>query len=231
MPAELIDPRKYMKGEVRLHKVDPLLIKWGVATNGAVPDSLELDGLVRNLQPNGLPEGWNPLTGFMHNDFLYEWGAIFGSLLCRKGLNYGIGGMYVEYENVGTPGDPVSAPAFTRDAEEGVDYYNGLSGSADRDYLRVPLVSAGLSSSDQTKFPKGNLATFFAQTSGVAGVHGKPFSDANNSTVFGGALVAFVDEADHTRDLILSRFYVSTGKQQPKLSTSQVGFEWRLTLG
>jgi hypothetical protein len=53
---------------------------------------------------------------------------------------------------------------------------------------------------------------------------------ADNSTVFGGALVAFVDEDDHTRDLVLSRFYVSPRAQQPKLSTSQVGFEWRVKL-
>lgn len=221
---ELIDPRKYMRGEVRLHSVP-------------VPSYLDrVRRMVRRRHPDPaaspvLYRGWTPLTDFEHNDFLYEWGAIFGNLLCRRGLNYGVGGMYVEFENVGTPGDPVAPPAFTRDADEGVDYYNALADSADRDYLRVPLISATMGSSDEAKFPKGNRPTFFAQTGGVAGVHGKPFSDADNSVVFGGALVAFVDEADHTRDLVLSRFYVSTGKQQPKLSTSQIGFEWRLTLG
>jgi hypothetical protein len=148
----------------------------------------------------------------------------------RKGLNYGIGGMYMEFENTASPGDQVSPPAFTRDAGEGVEYYNGLSMSSDRDYLRVPLIASTLGISNETNFPKGNQPSFFAQTVGVAGVHGKPFSDANNSTVFGGALVAFVDEEDHTRDIVLSRFYLEVDKQQPKLSTSQIGFEWRLTL-
>lgn len=176
-------------------------------------------------------EIWTPLSEFSHNDFLYEWGAIFANLLLRKGLNYGIGGMYIEFENTGSPGDPVSAPTFSRDPDEGVEYYNELAFSADRDYLRVPLVSGSLDSTDAAKFPRGNRPSFFAQTTGVAGVHGKAFSDVANSTVFGGALVAFVDDADATRDIVLSRYYVDVEKQQVKLSTSQIGFEWRLILG
>ena len=222
MPSELIDPSKYVTGEVRLHCVFPVGRSTGKSTWQMHPC------------PKGEPQVWNhwsQRTDWERNKFLYEWGAIFGNLLMRKGLNYGVGGMYIEYENVGTPGDPVTAPVFGRDADEGVDYYNGLAGSSDRDYLRVPLVAATMDSTDEVKFPKGNRPVFFAQTTGVVGVHGKPFSDADNSVVFGGALVAFVDEDDPTRDLVLSRFYVSAQKQQPKLSTSQVGFEWRLTLG
>lgn len=214
-----IDPSKYMKGEVRAFSV-PLVVKCGRAVSKSTSNVM-LDFVKQ----------WTPTTEFRHNDFLYEWGAIFANLLMRKGLNYGIGGMYLEFENTASPGDPVSPPAFTRDADQGVDYYNGLSLSSDRDYLRVPLIASTLDISDATNFPKGNQPSFFAQTVGVAGVHGKPFSDANNSTVFGGALVAFVDEEDHTRDIVLSRFYLDVDKQQPKLSTSQIGFEWRLTLG
>lgn len=218
MPRDVITPAGYMRGEVRLHRVRPLTVQ----------------DLIHERRPDPafewLPRRWAPLTDYVHNDFLYEWGAIFGSLLLRKGLTYGIGGMYIEFENVGSPGDPVSVPTFTRDAAEGVDYYNALSGSPDRDYLRVPLVSATLDSSDPVNFPKGNRPVFFAQTAGVTGVHGKPFSDADNSTVFGGALVAFVDDADPTRDLVLSRFYLSADNQQVKLATSQVGLEWRVTL-
>lgn len=182
-------------------------------------------GEVRLTRPGAPPGG-----AWESNALLYEWGAIFGQLLLRSGLNYGIGGMYIEFENVTNPGTPVAAPTFTRDAAEGQAYYTALSASADRDYLRVALISATLGSSDKAKYPLGNQPTFFAQTSGTAGVHGKPFSDVNNSTVFGGALVAFVDEADATRDLVLSRFYLSIGRQQVKLPTSQIGLEWRLTL-
>lgn len=177
------------------------------------------------------PLGWTLAHPFVPNAILYEWGAIFGALLRRQGLNYGIGGMYFEFENVGTPGDPVSAPAFDRGPDEGVNYYNGLSGSGDRDYLRVPLLATTSDSTDEAKFPHGNRPSFFAQTTGVEGVHGKPFSDANNSVVFGGALVSFVDDTDHTRDLVLSRFYLEPAQQLPKLATGQIGFEWRLTLG
>lgn len=168
---------------------------------------------------------WEP------NALLYEWGAIFSQLILRRGLNYGIGGMYIEFENVNNPGDPVTAPTFTRDVGEGLDYYNALANSSNRDYLRVSIISGTLDTSDPVKFPKGNQPVFFAQTSGLVGVHGKPFSDVNNSTVFGGALVSFVDETDHTLDLVLSRSYVSTARQQVKLPTSQIGFEWRLTFG
>lgn len=151
-------------------------------------------------------------------------------MLLKQGLQYGIGGMFFEFENVADSDDAVSSPTVNRDPAEGVEYYNGLADSADRDYLRVPLIAGLLNSSDEVNFPNGNTPTFFAQTTGVAGVHGKPFSDASNSKVFGGALVAFVDNDDPTRDLVLSRFYFDPAAQQVKLSTSQIGLEWQVIL-
>lgn len=174
--------------------------------------------------------GWRNPGNWVHNDILYEWGALVGRLLLRQGLNFGIGGMYIEYANVASPGDPVTVPTVTRDADQGVDYYNDLADSADLDYLRVPLIAGTIDSSDSIKFPKDNQLTFFAQTSGVEGVHGKPFSDVNNSVAYGGALVAFVDDSDYTQDLVLSRFYFSVDEQMPKLATGQIGYEWKLLL-
>ena len=218
MPREVISPTQYMRGAVRLHRV------FG-ETKRCVPlDADYLPGTFAGMLFRGRPNGWWPLSDFSHNDFLYEWGKLFGNLLLRKGLQYGIGGMYIEFENVASPGDPVVTPTFNR--SEGISYYDDLAGSSDRDYLRCPLVAGTLEEGDTE-----NITTFFAQTSGVSGVHGKAFSDANNSKVYGGALVAFVDEEDPTRDLVLSRFYVLTAQQQVKLATSQIGFEWRLTLG
>lgn len=179
--------------------------------------------------PYDVWHGWTPVTGFQHNDLLYEWGAIVGSLLMRRGPEYGISGMYIEFENVGSPGDPVDVPSFTREFDQGVEYYNALADSADRDYIRAPLVSALMDSSDAAKYPRGNRLTCFAQTSGVVGVHGKPFAAGNNSVCFGGALVSFLDIADPTRDLVFSRFYLEVANQQAKLDTSQVGFEWKVT--
>lgn len=207
------------EGAVRMHRV---------FETGLKPGTPAYDESLFPMAHFGLA-GWVPKTEFGHNDFLYEWGAILAQLLLRRGLNYGIGGMYLEFENTASPGDPVTVPTFGRDADEGVNYYNGLYLSADRDYLRVPIISGSFGSSDTTNFPIGNRATFFAQSSGVEGVHGKPFTAAANSTCFGGALVAFVDEADPTRDLVLSRFYLEEAKQQVKLDNSQIGYEWRVT--
>lgn len=223
MPAETINPSAIARGEVRAHYVMPAADYAARLLASPVVEPFRL------ITP-GTPQDWRPVSKFKPNLFLYEWGAIFANLLLRKGLNYGVGGMYLEFENVASPGDPVAAPDYGRGADQGVEYYAALSGSPDRDYVRVPLVAGTLTSTDAATFPNGNLASFFAQTAGVEGVHGKPFSDVNNSVVFGGALVAFVDEADHTRDLVLSRFYFDVADQVPKLATGQVGLEWRLNL-
>lgn len=220
MPTDLIVPSRMCRGEVRMHAVEPTWRSRGVNTS-----------VVGRPGPSGDLNFWFPVTEFQPNDFLYEWATIVGNLLLRRGLNYGIGGMYLEFENVGSPGDPVSAPGFTRDADQARPYYDNLALSADRDYLRVPLVSGALGSSDGTKFPKGNRVSFFAQSGGEEGVHGKPFSAAANSVVFGGALVAFVAEDDPTQDLVLSRFYAAVDRQQAKTDSAQVGLEWQVTLG
>jgi len=176
------------------------------------------------------PHRITPICSWQPNTVLYEWAAIAAQLLTTGEKKYRISGMYIEYENVASPGDVVTAPTYGREPSAGIDYYNGLAGSATRDYLRVPLVSAQITSSDETDYPKGNQPVFFAQTSGVVGVHGLPFSDANNSKVFGAALVSIVDEADATLDLVFSRFYLSTSLQQLKLASSQIGLEWKIQL-
>lgn len=208
-----IHPSQRIGGRVRVHRA-PLLVPSGRL----------------QLSDGALPPGWSPLTGWNKNDVLYEWGAIVGTLLTEGRREYRIGGIYIEYMNVGDPGDAVTAPSFTRDAGQGVEYYDSLIDDPDRDYLRVPLVASRLDISNETNFPKGNMPLFFAQTTGVTGVHGKPFSDANNSKVYGGALVAFVDKDDATQDLVFSRFYLPSDNQQVKLPTSQIGLEWELTL-
>lgn len=168
-----------------------------------------------------------PVTAWSKNQILYEWASIAGVLLTQGLTNYKIGGMYIEYENVADPNDPVDDPTFDRSG--GVSYYNGLLTHPSRDYLRVPLVSALLDSSGDN-FPNGNRMTFFAQTAGTEGVHGKAFSDANNSKVFGAGLVAFINEDDPTQDRVFARLYLPEASQQVKLSTSQIGIEWEVEL-
>ena len=61
-------------------------------------------------------------------------------------------------------------------------------------------------------------------------MHGNQFSSDDDSVIFGASLVAFVDDTDATQDLLLSSIYFATADQQAKLSTSQIGIEWELTL-
>lgn len=168
-------------------------------------------------------EFWTPATEFRPNLVLFEWSKITSKLLTTGKSNYRISGMYLEFENVASPGDPVSVPTFERDRTS--QYYNDLSGSSVRDYLRVPLTAATTTEEDTQA-----RMDFFARSSGTTGVHGKTFSAAANSTVFGVSLVAFVDTTDATQDLLLSSHYFAVADQQQKLSTSQVGLEWELTL-
>jgi len=167
-------------------------------------------------------------TDWLSNLVVYEWGAIVSRLLATGDVAYRIGGMYLEFENVATPGDPVSPPTFDRTRD--IEYYNELATNPDRDYIRVAMTAHEIGSSDEELYPKDNQLVFFARSAGLEGVHGKTFSHTANSVIFGASLVAFVDRDDATRDLILSSFYFPTEEQQPKLSTSQVGLEWELTL-
>jgi hypothetical protein len=189
-------------------------------------DPTQIAGRVRLWSKhNGL---WQPLSVFRPNQIQYDWATIASKLLADGDTAYQVTGMYLEYENVASAGDPVSIPSFDRG--EGVDYYNGLSNSSDRDYLRVPVIATKIDSTDQTKFPQGNQMTFFAQSEGTQGVHGKPFDAANNSTLFGGVLVAKPDPKDASQDLVFARFYFPQSEQQVKLASSQLGVEWSIEL-
>ena len=166
---------------------------------------------------------------FRDNLILFDWAAIVGTLLTSGNSNFKIGGMFLEYENVASVVTPVTVPSFDRSG--GIAYYDGLSASATRDYLRIPLIAAKLESIDPINFPSGNLMTFFAQSQGTIGVHGKTFSDTAISKVYGGALVSMPDINDSTQDKVFSRFYVSVSEQQAKLATSQIGLTWEIELG
>ena len=184
-------------------------------------------GFVKIYKVDELNNIWLPVEdGYLPNLVLYDWGAAAIRLFATGEQRYRISMMYIEFENVSNPSDPVTAPTMTR--SDSNTYYNSLSGNPVRDYLRVPILGHQLSSSDQTLYPKKNVVNFFAQTAGTSGVHGKPFSDTNNSKVFGMALVAAVDELDPTKDIIISRFYLPTSQQQLKAPNTQIGVEWRL---
>jgi hypothetical protein len=141
---------------------------------------------------------------------------------CLAGdVSYAAGAMYFEYEN--TAGSP-SVPSPARD--EDISYYlDTLALSATKDYVRAQLViPAGFSSSDSAKYAE-NQATFFAITSGTTGVHGKAFSNAANSKVYGVAMAATPEPTQYTSDLLFSRTYDDVGTI-PKEDGYQIGAQY-----
>jgi hypothetical protein len=141
--------------------------------------------------------------------------------------------MYIEYENVASPGDAVTIPAFGRDAD--LDYYNDLSGSSTKDFIRASFrgqPELGIASGAEAYFEEGvsgNKLTVFSQTAGTEGVHGKTFSDSVNSKVYGAALAAFPVFDDRTRDVLFARTYFDTADQTLKEASTQVGVSWEIS--
>jgi hypothetical protein len=178
------------------------------------------------ITPGGV---WIPTSDWQPNMVLYDAATIWAELLrgSPDGKTWFLGGCYIEFENNG--GAAVSPPTPTRSG--GISYYDGLLSDPDRDYLRVALTSMTKDSSDLDLYPGGNRLTVFAQTEGVVGVHGKTFSDAVSSRVYGCGIVATPVFADSTQDRVHSRFYwTDSDNQLIKLLGSQIGISWRLTL-
>jgi hypothetical protein len=172
-----------------------------------------------------LIEGQPPqlLTPWRPNLVVYSWAEIVANLLNTAAANYKLSGMLLEFKNVANAGDPVTPPSFDRTG--GIAYYNGLSSSPDVDFLRVPILASGVTTSDT-----GATFSVFAKDQGAVGVNGKPYDNAHHSKLYGAAVVAIVDPADRTRDLVFSRYYLPTDEQQLKLATGQLGIEWAIPL-
>lgn len=168
------------------------------------------------------------------NQIQYDWARVAVQAIGRGKSNYRINAVYAEFQNVGSPGDPATAPSYDRN--EGVEYYTALSGA--RDYLRLPLLSepalavaSGYGDYFSGEDDDFNQMTFFAQTSGSAGVNGLAFSESANSVVLGIALVATPVPADRTRDVVFGRAYFATGQQVAKADGHQVGVSWSQVFG
>ena len=165
------------------------------------------------------------------NTVLYDWGFIAAKAIGEGDASYRVNTMYIEFENVSPSSTAVAIPTFTRDA--GLTYYNGLAGN--QDFLRVELLglpAISIESGYEAYFGanEGNLLTFVAQSSGTAGVLGNAtFSAANNSKVFGAALVAAPVFADRTQDVVFSRTYFTPDTNQVlKQASSQIGLSWEV---
>lgn len=189
-------------------------------------------GVLRFWKFNAPTKQWCPGKP-TNNATMYGWGFAAAQALGFGKTNYRINGMYLEFENVGDPEDPVAAPTFTQD--EGLEYYQGLVSSGDRDYIRVPLVSSPVLSihpgyeDGYVSGVTGNKLTIFAQSTGSSGVHGKSFSNGSNSKLFGAALIVAPDWGDPTQDIICNRAYVEEGEQIVKPSSFQLSASWELS--
>lgn len=185
---------------------------------------MTIEGIVTlfDIDASGL---WLPRTTD-RNQIQWEWGEIACRLFGDGDASYKLSAMYLEFENVASPGDTVTAPSY--DQDEGIDYYTGLAGSPNRDFLRVPLLAApakGIVAGYESKVAFNQL-TFVAQSTGTLGVNGLTFSDGANSVVFGVALVAAPVWGDQTRDRVFGRRYYLPAKQIPKRASCQVGVTW-----
>jgi len=169
---------------------------------------------------------WLPATAFRSNILTYGWAEVAARRLSGTAANYVARTMYLEFENVASPGDPVTAPTPVRN--EDVTYYTSLS--SPRDYLRVPMLATDIKSSDETGLtaPKNNIAVFLAQSSGTLGENGLTFSDTVNSKVYGVAIVASPDQGDPSQDIVIARYYPPTAEQQLKSPTGQIGVNWEI---
>lgn len=170
-----------------------------------------------------------------HNQIQFYWGFLAAKQLGYRPAagrpSFHISGMYVEFENVGLPEDPVTiASEFGRDV--GINYYDDLLASSTQDFLRVPLrlePSLGISTGYEDYFTAGetgNQLTFFSQTAGSSGVHGKTFSHAVNSKIFAAALIATPEFADRTKDVVFARTVFDINDQVTKEASSQIGITW-----
>lgn len=187
--------------------------------------------------------GDKQLVGDQSNQIQYSWGFIASRQLGYRFQpnrdSYHISAMYIEFENqsaqAAVAGNAVSvSSSFPR--TDSSAYYNSLSGS--RDFLRIPLIIEPTSSvatgteSYLEELPleqQFNKLTFFAQSAGTTGVHGRAFSHEHNSKVYAVALVAAPVFSDRTKDVIFARTVLSSGNQVAKAASSQIGITWDIS--
>jgi hypothetical protein len=146
---------------------------------------------------------------------LYEGSDILGRLLAGYS-EYAPNTLYLEYQNGGIP------PSVTPTRGEGRSYYAALEGSADQDYLRVPIVFKPALSATDANFVS-NVVTFTVMSVDQPGAGGKGFSNLDNSQVYGLALVTALDLNDRTQDLVFARGYFDP---ITKGDTTQVSVTW-----
>lgn len=162
-------------------------------------------------------------VSFVSNGILYSWGQIVANLLASGNTNYRLSKMYVEYENKTNPEDAIVVPSFSRSI--GLNYFASLSADPKKDYFIADVLMNSITSvSDNTNLQL--LARLLALT----GVHGKPFSSNNNSTIYGCHLAAAPQSGDPTQNILFSSVYFSSEDQRITLPNSSLNLLWRIQL-
>lgn len=179
-------------------------------------------------------------VGAQKNQIQYSWGFIAAKQIGYRPnperYNYNISAVYIEFENQIDIEDEISVAPFSRDL--GINYYNALVDSPNRDFLRIPLIiepAGSVSVGYEANLPTEqqlNKLTFFVQTVGTQGVHGKPFSHnaaGGTSKVYAAALVAAPLYSDRTKDVVFARTMFVPSNQVTKEASSQIGLTWDIS--
>jgi len=177
--------------------------------------------------------------GAQSNQIQYSWGFIAAKQIGYRPNpdrpNYHISAVYLEFENQMDPEQDISPGTNARDT--GISYYNALVDNPTRDFLRIPLIlepAGGVSTGYEANLPVDqqlNKLTFFVQSVGTTGVHGKMFSHSapnGTSKVFAAALVAAPNFNDRTKDVIFARTTFLPQNQVTKEASSQIGLTWEI---
>ena len=181
---------------------------------------------IYDISPTGV---WLP-HAFTHNSRKVESGFSAARLFGFGDRSYKINRMYVEFENVADPSDPVAVPSY--DAYDLRSYYDNLSGT--RDFLRIPLEGdpqLSIASGYADYFEDGatgNSLLFRAVTQGSVGMNGLTYSNGANSKVYGLALVAAPVDADKTQDVLICRAYFEVADQKLKAASGENGLSWAI---
>lgn len=178
------------------------------------------------VDENGL---WLPRGGWRRNRLVTSWTHVVCQCFGRGDPAYGVRQMYIEFDNGAAP---VPVTSFGDD-DDSRAYYDSLASSPTRDYLRVaieapPGIVVAPGYENRIAADRGNRLVFAAQSGGVQGVHGKPFSAAAGSTVCGVALAASPAPADASADVVAARGYYAAQDQVPK-TARQVSILYRVT--
>lgn len=151
----------------------------------------------------------------------------------RGDNTYRINCVYIEYQNLAAPGDTAVLPASS--SFDGLEYFNNLA--ADYDFIRAPILGepALRIASGYTPYygeGEGNTLDFIAASAEILGELGRPFTNADNSKVYGLALVAAPDWTDRSRDIIIQRAYFSAlGDQVLRPETGTFLVTYPITFG